>query len=108
MGRAAAGARAPRKGPLMFGLAVATLRHRKGAFVATFLAIFLASALIIPTGGLMETGIRLAVPADRLAAAPIVVSGQQTYVVPKEDPEQTDNLKTVALAERQWLAPGLA
>ncbi|MEU3375166.1 FtsX-like permease family protein [Streptomyces sp. NPDC006660] len=63
----------------MWSLALRTLRFRKGGFVATFIAIFFGAALIMACGGLMESGVRDAVPAQRLAAAPLVVTGDQTY-----------------------------
>jgi putative ABC transport system permease protein len=92
----------------MLQLALASLRHRRSSFIATFVAVLLGSAIMIAAGGLMETGIRIGVPPERLAAAPIVVTGKQTYVVPKRDLKETKNLKTVAIAERQWLDPALA
>ncbi|SBT43729.1 ABC transporter permease [Micromonospora auratinigra] len=91
----------------MFYLAWRTLRYRKLAFIATFLAVFLGVALIVACGGLMETGIRMAVPAQRLAAADVVVSGKQTYGVPNKDPKDTKNIKSVPLAERYWIDPAL-
>lgn len=92
----------------MFYLAWRTLRYRKLAFIATFLAVFLGVGLIVACGGLMETGIRMAVPPQRLAAAQVVVTGKQTYGVPNRDPQDTKNIKSVALAERYWIDPALA
>ncbi|MFI1301766.1 ABC transporter permease [Streptomyces sioyaensis] len=63
----------------MLSLALRTLRFRKGGFVATFIAMFFGAALIMACGGLMESGVRDAVPPQRLAAAPLVVTGDQTY-----------------------------
>ncbi|MEV3873915.1 FtsX-like permease family protein [Streptomyces sp. NPDC049906] len=63
----------------MLSLAMQTLRFRLGGFVATFVALFFGSALIMACGGLMESGVREAVPAQRFAAAPIVVTGDQKY-----------------------------
>lgn len=63
----------------MLSLALHTLRFRLGGFVATFIAMFFGAALIMACGGLMESGVRDAVPAQRLAAAPIVVAGDQEY-----------------------------
>ncbi|MFG2723374.1 FtsX-like permease family protein [Streptomyces sp. NPDC048416] len=60
-------------------MALSTLRFRKGGFVATFIAIFFGAALIMACGGLMESGVRDAVPPQRLAAAPLVVAGDQKY-----------------------------
>ncbi|QFZ21565.1 FtsX-like permease family protein [Saccharothrix syringae] len=92
----------------MWNLALRTLRYRKTGFIATFIGVLLGSGLVIACAGLMETGIRIAVPPERFAAVPVVVSGQQAYLVPKEDPNDTKDMKTVALAERQWLDPALA
>ncbi|MGW1076417.1 ABC transporter permease [Streptomyces sp. NPDC002537] len=63
----------------MLSLALRTLRFRKGGFVATFVAMFFGAALIMACGGLMESGVRDAVPSQRLAAAPLVVTGDQKY-----------------------------
>ncbi|MFH8476670.1 FtsX-like permease family protein [Streptomyces sp. NPDC018000] len=63
----------------MLSLALRTLRFRLGGFVATFIAMFFGAALIMACGGLMESGVRDAVPAQRFAAAPIVVAGDQKY-----------------------------
>ncbi|WP_329061784.1 FtsX-like permease family protein [Streptomyces sp. NBC_01429] len=60
-------------------LAFRTLRFRKTSFVATFVSMFLGAAIVMACGGLIETGIRMAAPAQRLAAAPIVVTGQQDH-----------------------------
>ncbi|WP_171168271.1 FtsX-like permease family protein [Streptomyces sp. I05A-00742] len=54
-----------------------TLRYRRTSFVATFLAMFLGAAIVMGCGGLLETGIRMAAPPQRLAAAPVVVTGPQ-------------------------------
>jgi putative ABC transport system permease protein len=64
----------------MFRLALRTLRFRKGGFAASFIALFFGAVIVMACGGLMETGIRNAVPPQRLAAAPILVTGQQTFV----------------------------
>jgi len=64
----------------MFRLALRTLRFRKGGFAASFIALFFGAAIVMACGGLMETGIRNAVPPQRLAAAPILVAGDQTFV----------------------------
>lgn len=69
----------------MFGLAVRTLRYRKGAFVAAFVAMLLGAAIVMACGGLMETGIRNAVPPRELAGADVVVTGEQRYDIPESD-----------------------
>ncbi|TCO34122.1 putative ABC transport system permease protein [Kribbella steppae] len=66
----------------MMRLAVRTLRFRKGGFVATFIAVVFGTAIVMACGGLMETGIRSNVAPERLAAAPIVVSGKQSHLRP--------------------------
>ncbi len=66
-------------GPMM-RLAVRTLRYRKGGFVATFVAVVFGTAIVIACGGLMETGIRSNVAPERLAAAPIVVTGKPSRI----------------------------
>lgn len=71
----------------MIGLAVRTLRFRKGAFAAAFIAMVLGAAIVMACGGLMETGIRTSVPPQRLAGADIVVVGDQRYEAPGSDDE---------------------
>lgn len=66
----------------MIRLALRTLRYRKGGFIATFVAVVFGTAIVLACGGLMETGIRSNVPPERLAGAPIVVSGKQSHLRP--------------------------
>lgn len=66
----------------MFRLALSTLRSRKGALLATFVAVFLGATVVIACAGVLETGVRIPVPPQRLTAAPIVVTGQQTHTLP--------------------------
>ncbi|WP_166350432.1 FtsX-like permease family protein [Phytoactinopolyspora limicola] len=63
----------------MLRVALKTLRYRKGGFVALLIALFIGGVVVQACGGLLETGIRGHVEAERLAAAPIVVSGSQGY-----------------------------
>ncbi|QRP46234.1 ABC transporter permease [Amycolatopsis sp. FDAARGOS 1241] len=93
----------------MFRLALRTLRPRKGGFLATFVAAFLGAVIVSACGGLMETGIRADAPPQRLAAAPIVVAGQQEIELPKRDPADDDpKTESVLLPERVRLDPALA
>jgi putative ABC transport system permease protein len=78
----------------MISLALAGLRHRLAAFVATFLAVLLGSALLIACGGLFETAIRLSSAPERLAGAPLLVTGPAGFKLPDEESE------TVPYAER--------
>ncbi|MFB9689618.1 ABC transporter permease [Amycolatopsis plumensis] len=97
----------------MFKLALRTLRLRKGGFLATFVAVFFGALVVSACGGLMETGIRSETPVQRLAAAPIVVGGQQTLELPKEDPatlepDDKHKFENATLPERVRLDAGLA
>ncbi|HEY4453250.1 MAG TPA: FtsX-like permease family protein [Pseudonocardiaceae bacterium] len=62
----------------MIRLALRTLRFRTGGFVASFIALLFGATIVMACGGLMETGIRTAIPPQRLAGAPIVVTGDQS------------------------------
>jgi putative ABC transport system permease protein len=79
-------------------LALASLRHRLAAFVATFLAVLVGSALLVACGGLFESGLRSAAVPQRLAGADLVVTGPQGFKLPDQESE------TVPYAER----PGVA
>ncbi|RSM78578.1 ABC transporter permease [Kibdelosporangium aridum] len=74
----------------MLRLTIRTLRYRKGGFVATFIALFFGAAIVMACGGLMETGIRTAIPPQRLAEADAVIIADRsirlaTNDVPDED-----------------------
>jgi putative ABC transport system permease protein len=62
----------------MVRLALRTLRARTGGFVASFIALLFGATIVMACGGLMETGIRTAIPPQRLAGAAIVVTGDQS------------------------------
>jgi putative ABC transport system permease protein len=96
----------------MFALAIAGLRHRLAAFVATFLAVLIGSALLIACGGLFETAIRLSAQPERLAGAPLLVTGPAGFALPDEESEtvpyperSTVDLEAVAAIED---VPGVA
>ncbi|HET6291211.1 MAG TPA: ABC transporter permease [Amycolatopsis sp.] len=96
----------------MLRLAFRTLRLRKGGFIGTFIAVFFGALIVASCGGLMETGIRGNAEPQRLAAAPIVVTGGQTFELPKNDPaslEPDDKRKfeDARLPERVRLDDGL-
>ncbi|MEV5963984.1 FtsX-like permease family protein [Kribbella sp. NPDC051952] len=69
----------------MMRLAVRTLRFRKGGFIATFVAVVFGTAIVMACGGLMETGIRSNVEPTRLAAASLVVTGNQSHLRPGQE-----------------------
>ncbi|MFG2842977.1 ABC transporter permease [Kitasatospora sp. NPDC048296] len=85
----------------MLLLALRTLKFRKTGFIATFVAMFLGAAIVMACGGLMETGVRMAAPPQRLVGVPIVVTGQQTHDDTalternRIDPSVLDTVKTV-------------
>jgi putative ABC transport system permease protein len=89
----------------MWRVALRTMRLRKGAFVATFVAVFFGAALVMACAGLLETGVRTDVAPQRYAATDLVVAGDQKYQPPNDDPEEgADN---VVLPERVRLDAGL-
>ncbi|RZT19514.1 putative ABC transport system permease protein [Kribbella sp. VKM Ac-2569] len=84
----------------MFRLAVTTLRYRTAAFLAIFVAVVLGGALLSAAGGLLETGLRLNAPPQRLSAAPIVVTGDPAYHPP-------NGSGSAAFPERHRVDPAL-
>ena len=87
----------------MLQLALRTLRFRAGMFVAAFLAMFFAAAIMMACGGLIETGIRTAVPPQQMASADVVVTGDQEYRDSGGDPDEPP-----ILPERVHVDAGLA
>jgi putative ABC transport system permease protein len=92
----------------MIQLALRTLRFHKGGFVASFVALFFGAVIVIGSGGLLETGIHNAAPPHRLAAAPVVVTGDQRYAYTQEDLVFPERLRLdSALAGRIADVPGV-
>ncbi|GAA1951145.1 ABC transporter permease [Amycolatopsis minnesotensis] len=85
----------------MTRLALASLRFRAAASVATFVAVLVGCALLIACGGLMESAIRLGAVPQRLAGAPVVVAGSEGFKLPDEESE------TVAYPERAGVDPSV-
>ncbi|MCE7003361.1 FtsX-like permease family protein [Kibdelosporangium philippinense] len=84
----------------MLRLTIRTLRYRKGGFVATFIALFFGAAIVMACGGLMETGIRTAIPAQRLAQADAVIIANKsirlaTDELPDEDGDNNYEYSTL-------------
>ncbi|MET0234437.1 MAG: FtsX-like permease family protein [Kibdelosporangium sp.] len=81
----------------MLRLTLRTLRYRKGGFVATFIALFFGAAIVMACGGLMETGIRTAIPPQRLAGADAVVVADRSFEQAKRNPadEEEDSESSV-------------
>ncbi|OLF10432.1 ABC transporter permease [Actinophytocola xanthii] len=92
----------------MIRLALRTLRRRKGSFVATFVAMTFGAVIVMACGGLMETGIRSDVPPHRLAGAPLVVAGDQSHELPRQNPDDPEeDVESSTLVERVRLDAGL-
>jgi putative ABC transport system permease protein len=92
----------------MLRIALRTLRFRKGAFVATFLAMTFGAVLVLACGGLMETGIRSEVTAQRLANTQFVVTGDHSWELPKENPaDDEEDTENAHLGERVRLSADL-
>ncbi|GII78122.1 ABC transporter permease [Sphaerisporangium rufum] len=77
----------------MLGLAVSGVRHRMAAFTAVFVSALLGAALIVLSGALFETGIRLDAPPERLAAAPLIVTGDASYRMLDAERRPTTDLR---------------
>ncbi|HEV8560023.1 MAG TPA: FtsX-like permease family protein [Actinophytocola sp.] len=85
----------------MLRIGLRMLRFRKGGFAATFIALFFGAALVMACGGLLETGVRTEVAPQRLAEAQLIVTGDQTYQLPKRDPnDEEEDTESATLAER--------
>jgi putative ABC transport system permease protein len=91
----------------MIRIALRTMRFRKGAFVATFLAMTFGAMLVMACGGLMETGIRGDVPVQRLAGAEFVVAGEQSYGLRTETSGEDQDTNSGILSERVRVDDGL-
>lgn len=86
---------------MMIKLALASLRFRAAAFLATFIAVLLGGSILIACGGLFESAIRLGAEPQRLGGAPIFITGSSGFALPDEESE------TVAYAERSGVDTGL-
>ncbi|MEU5974262.1 FtsX-like permease family protein [Streptomyces sp. NPDC047315] len=56
------------------GLARAAVRFRPSAFAGTFVALLFTAAIVSACGIMLETGLRISLPAQRYAGAPVVVA----------------------------------
>ncbi|MFF8591190.1 FtsX-like permease family protein [Streptomyces sp. NPDC015220] len=95
---------------MMLRYALKSVRARKAGFLGAFLALMCAAALITACGTLLETGLRGTIRTERYAAAPVVVSADQsvhrTTVEHKKGKTKTKH-KAKPLAERAWLPRSL-
>ncbi|GLY78525.1 FtsX-like permease family protein [Actinoallomurus iriomotensis] len=86
----------------MIRLALTTLRFRAGASAAMLVAVLIGTALLVASGGLFETAIRLNADAQRLGGAPIVVTGPAGFKLPGQGGQRA------AYAERSRVDPAVA
>lgn len=86
---------------VVFSLALASLRYRAAASLASFVAILVGCGLLIACGGLFETAIVLRAQPQRLAAAPIVVGGSSAFKLPDEESQVVPYVERVGLPEDQ-------
>ena len=93
---------------MMFPIAVATLRHRKGGFVGALIALFCAAALVTGCGTLLVTGILGTVKPERLAAAPIVVTGDQNVHATEVSGKGKVKNKAKPVSDHVWVSASLA
>jgi putative ABC transport system permease protein len=93
----------------MIRIALRTLRFHKTGFIASFIALFLGAMIVIGCGSLLEIGIHKAAPPQRLAAVPIVVTGDQRYVGTERDLVYPERIHLDAgLADTVSSVPGVA
>ncbi|MCM0673630.1 ABC transporter permease [Micromonospora phytophila] len=83
----------------MMRLALATLRQQRGAYLGTFLAAFLAVALLAGGGLLLFSVLTAKPPADRFAAATVVISGDREVTL-ETVTKKKDKVKTKVKSER--------
>ncbi|MFC7530239.1 ABC transporter permease [Actinoplanes sp. GCM10030250] len=88
----------------MMRLALGTLRRHRGAYAGTFLASLLAIALLGGGGLLLYSVLTAKPPADRFAAAAVVVSGEREVTVEtvtvKDKKDGKDKVKRKVKTER--------
>ncbi len=90
----------------MLGLALASLRNRKSSAIGAFVALFCAAAMVSACGALLATGLHGAIPPERYAGTPVIVTADQqlhwTKVKHKHGKVKTKT-KSKSLTERAWL-----
>jgi putative ABC transport system permease protein len=79
---------------MMTRLALATLRFRVAASVATLVAVLLGTALLAACGGMSETALRLDTAPQRFAGQPIVVSGSSGFTLPDQENQRAAYAET--------------
>ncbi|GAB3868968.1 hypothetical protein GCM10029964_127190 [Kibdelosporangium lantanae] len=82
-------------------LALASLRYRAAASLASFVAILIGCGLLIACAGLFETAIVLEAKPQRLAAAPVVVGGSSAFKLPDEESQVVPYVERAGLPTEQ-------
>lgn len=83
----------------MIALAVSSVRRHRAAYAGTFIAAFLAVVLLVGAGLLLFSVLVAKPPADRFAAASVVVSGQRDVSL-STTTHKGDKTKTKTKSER--------
>jgi len=92
----------------MLGLAWRTLGARCGSFAGAFLSLGLAVALVTGFGILLESALRAGAPAERFAAAAVVVAPRQTVLVGEDAMPLAERARmSVSVAGRIARVPGV-
>lgn len=89
----------------MWPLVLSGVRRRLAALSAILIAAMLGAALVLLSGSLFETGIRLAAPPKRLTSAPIVLIGEPSYRMLDEQGRPTTDYRPYP--ERHRLDPAV-
>ncbi|MFE2072238.1 hypothetical protein ACFXAN_05085, partial [Streptomyces misionensis] len=95
---------------MMLRYALRTVRARTAGFLGAFIALMCAAALISACGSLLDTGLRGAIRTERYAAAPVVVSADQSVhrtTVKHRHGKTKVKHKAKPIAERAWLSERL-
>ncbi|MFZ3594797.1 ABC transporter permease [Streptomyces sp. BH104] len=89
----------------MWKLARRTIRYRGKSLTATFLALFLGTVTVMTCGGLLETGVRNNAPAQRLAQADLVVTGDRSVTPPTAKGADPDDAEDPAVMPERVPVP---
>ncbi|MFJ9088554.1 FtsX-like permease family protein [Streptomyces sp. NPDC102384] len=92
----------------MWKLARRTIRYRGKSLTATFLALFLGTVIVMTCGGLLETGVRNNAPAQRLAQADLVVTGDRSVAPPLAKGDDPDDAEDPAIMPERVPVPAAA
>jgi putative ABC transport system permease protein len=86
---------------VVFNMALASLRYRAAASIASFVAILIGCGLLIACAGLFETAFVLQAQPQRLAAAPVVVGGSSAFNLPDEESQVVPYVERAGLPAEQ-------